>query len=187
MRVALGRQVAEQRFGRGQRVQADGMGHLMRAAGVGGQDQRQLPVRRRGRGETVPVPARGPPRRRCGRDRRGGRSGRIADRGRACRGDLKLTRPAKRRPSTSGSTTCMARSAGDRPRSDAAQSRRRAVDSATWNTGQSRARRRAWPPSGPCAEKAVALTMADGRVCGQMRAQPVRDARAPSGWGAKAP
>src|SRR5262249_25763007 len=74
---------------------------------------------------------------------------------------LKLTTPASNRPSTSGSTTCMARSAGDRPRSDEAQSSRRADESATWNTGQ-QAVSNGVVPSSLIAEKAVALTIAAG-------------------------
>jgi len=55
----------------------------------------------------------------------------------------------------------MARSAADSPRSDAAQSSRRAVESATWNTGQE-ATSNGVVPSSPIAEKAVALMMAAG-------------------------
>src|SRR5271165_555120 len=49
--------------------------------------------------------------------------------------------------------------AADSPRSDAAQSSRRAVDNATWNTGQDAASNGV-VPSSPMAEKAVALTSA---------------------------
>jgi hypothetical protein len=56
----------------------------------------------------------------------------------------------------------MARSAGDSPRSETAQSFRRAVESATWNTGQPGASSGEGPPSAPLAENAVALTMAAG-------------------------
>src|SRR6185295_4912959 len=73
--------------------------------------------------------------------------------------DLKLTTPANSRPSTSGNTTCMARSDGDRPRSEPAQSLRLAVDNATCNTGQD-ATSNGVVPSSPVAEKAVALTIA---------------------------
>src|SRR3990167_7637580 len=68
------------------------------------------------------------------------------------------------RPSTSGRTTCMARSAGGRPRGDAAQSRLRAVERATWNTGQPAASSGEADPSLPLAENAVALMMAAGWV-----------------------
>ena len=90
-------------------------------------------------------------------------------------GDLKLATPAKMRPSTSGSTTCIARSAGDKPRTAAAQSRLRAVDSATWKTGQPGASSGEFPSS-PRAEKAVALTTAIG--CIRCRASPIQRAAA---------
>ena len=55
----------------------------------------------------------------------------------------------------------MARSAGERPRSEAAQSRRRAVERATWKTGQMAASKGV-VPSSDLAEKAVALITATG-------------------------
>ena len=73
--------------------------------------------------------------------------------------DLKLITPANSRPSTSGNTTCIAKSEGDRPRSEPAQSLRLAVDSATWKTGQNAASNGV-VPSSLIAEKAVALTIA---------------------------
>jgi hypothetical protein len=55
----------------------------------------------------------------------------------------------------------MARSAGESPRSEAAQSRRRAVERATWKTGHC-AVSKGVVPSSALAEKAVALIMATG-------------------------
>ena len=153
-------EIAEQRFGRGQRIQPDRMRDLVRPAGIARQHNGELLVLRRCRRKPMPgayARDRGSMRSRsgwcarCANCRSGSRSP----------ADLKLTTPASSRPSTSGSTTCMARSAGDRPRSDDAQSSRRAVDSATWNTGQD-AVSNGVVPSSPIAENAVALTIAAG-------------------------
>ena len=47
-------QIAQQRLGRGKGIEPDRMGHLMGAAGIGRQDQRDFPVSRGGRRQTVP-------------------------------------------------------------------------------------------------------------------------------------
>ena len=79
---------------------------------------------------------------------------------------LKDSAPARMRPSSSGSTTCMARSAGARPRWFFSQASRRVVATMTWNTGTpARSNRVSTPGSAPEA-KAVAVTMAAGfRSC----------------------
>ena len=80
----------------------------------------------------------------------------------ASRSPLKPMAPARMRPSSSGSTTCMARSAGARPRWPFAQASRRVVATKTWKTGMPmRSNSVSLPGSAPLA-KAVAVTIAAG-------------------------
>ncbi|MET3826250.1 hypothetical protein ABIC16_001943 [Sphingomonas sp. PvP055] len=82
---------------------------------------------------------------------------------------MKLATPAKIRPSTSGRTTCIARSAGLSPRAAAAHAARSDVASATWNTGTP-APLSGVTPAASLAEKAVALTIAAGASAATQRA-----------------
>ena len=113
------RQVGQDRFGRRQRIEPHRMRHLVRTAGIGREHQRQL---REGAGVAAS---------RCQpamRDRR--RPSRARSSARCAKRELQIRIALGRRfeagdageirPSISGSTTCMARSAADNPRSDAA-------------------------------------------------------------------
>ena len=80
----------------------------------------------------------------------------------AARSPLKPMAPARMRPSSSGSTTCMARSAGARPRWPFVQASRRVVATNAWKTGTPmRSNSVSLPGSAPLA-KAVAVTIAAG-------------------------
>ena len=74
--------------------------------------------------------------------------------------------PAPMRPSTSGRATCIARSAGERPRSEAAHAARVEVAWIAWNTGTPAAS--SGEPPRARAEKAVVLTTAAGASVGRV-------------------
>ena len=81
--------------------------------------------------------------------------------------------PVKMRPSISGRTTWIARSGGDRPRSDSDHPACVEPASATCNTGASTASSGEPAPPSPRAEKAVALTITSGAIWViQRRSQP---------------
>ena len=151
------------------------MRHLVRLAGIGRQDDRDAAVGRRACAPSAIQPsiraaiaAIRSGSARCSRRA----NSQIADRARAA--SLKLATPAKSRPSTSGRTTCIARSAGDRPRAAPAQAARSEVASAIWKTGTSGAVERRRRRRSPRAEKAVALTIAAGASAAtQRRSQPL--------------
>lgn len=109
--IALARQPHQHVFDAGQRIKADRVGQLIVPPRIGREHQRQFaPVRRSLR---KPLPAQHALYDRCDAGIFGavGKAG-ILQIGVAFFWALKLTTPVKIRPSTSGRTTCMARSAG---------------------------------------------------------------------------
>ena len=77
-------------------------------------------------------------------------------------GSLKATTPASTRPSSSGSTTCMARSAAPRPRGLSRQAARLVVALTTCSTGTSGASSGVGSSALPPAAKAVVVTISAG-------------------------
>ena len=89
---------------------------------------------------------------------------------------LKAMAWAKMRPSTSGSTTCMARSRGNSPRGEPSQLARDDPASATCRTGQSNAASTPASSWAVAVANAVALTMISGGCAAKRRAQERRRA-----------
>ena len=147
----------------GGHVEADGIAGAAGRAGIVGNEDRELALvaRRALQSADEGGDARARPARR-GPTQVGWRQARKPSAGSSSLSALKEMAPARMRPSSSGSTTCMARSAGARPRWLPSQASRRVVATMTWKTGTpARSNRVSAPGSAPVA-KAVAVTMAEG-------------------------